>query len=309
MPSIEELLSAFAKNNKFTGKGALSLALIITRKAIESGLPLNPDILLTDKAGQVAGLSKSTVQKILADYQITKILAEEAGRTSRGNIDNMRKYVAFLNDADARGLGDLKKIEKWWAGKVSDFFASHPFKLKMDQAKSLRSIIGDLLEQALKRQRETSGTMYMGTMLQHLVGAKLQLITPSGSISHHGASVADSPTNRDGDFLIEQSAIHVTTAPSEALIRKCLRNLEAGLRPIIVTTKKGAGGADALAGNLNIDTRIEIFEIEQFLSINIYEKSGFSVVDNRKTVSKIIDIYNSIIDECETDPSLKIELA
>lgn len=57
-----------------------------------------------------------------------------------------------------------------------------------------------------------------GTMLQHLVGAKLNLLLDS-PLQHHGANVADDVSGREGDFIVEDVAIHVTTSPSEALIR------------------------------------------------------------------------------------------
>jgi len=54
-------------------------------------------------------------------------------------------------------------------------------------------------------------------MLQHLVGAKLNLLLDD-PIKHHGASVADDVSGREGDFVVEDVAIHVTTSPTEALI-------------------------------------------------------------------------------------------
>jgi len=132
---------------------------------------------------------------------------------------------------------------------------------------------------------------------------------PSLDIEHHGASVADAPTSRKGDYLIGDSAIHATTAPTEALIRKCSTNLDVGLRPIIVTTLNGASGATALATDVGINGRIDILEIEQFLATNIYELSGFKQTDRSTTIQELVEKYNSIIESCETDPSLKIEIA
>ena len=49
------------------------------------------------------------------------------------------------------------------------------------------------------------------------------------------------------DFGIEDVCIHVTTAPSENLMEKCLDNLNSGLRPVIVTTSSSLAGALSLA--------------------------------------------------------------
>ena len=113
---------------------------------------------------------------------------------------------------------------------------------------------------------------------------------------------------RKGDFFIGDTAIHVTTAPTEALIRKCCDNLLHNLRPLIITTQSGVGGAIALAKNANVSERIDILEIEQFLATNVYEWSAFQQSKRTLSVRQLIDAYNRIIEQCETDPSLKIAI-
>jgi len=49
-------------------------------------------------------------------------------------------------------------------------------------------------------------------MLQHLVGAKLELALPSLKRNHHGFEVADSVSARSGGFVIDDTVLHVTTA-------------------------------------------------------------------------------------------------
>jgi hypothetical protein len=300
-------LVEFSVDKRMTGKSPLCVALVITRTAREHGLPLDPSALVTESQGQVSGLGKGNVQTILAEHGIMRVLAEEGGRTSRGSIGKMQVYVAFLNDLSRLGVADLDAIEKWWVDRVRDFFASKPFVLRFDASKSLQSSIRDLLDQAEKRQREASGTKFAGTLIQHLVGAKLELVM--GNISHHGASVADEGTGRDADFLVGDTAIHVTTMPSEALIRKCNRNLEGGLRPIIVTTGKGALVASGLADTLGIAERVDVFEVEQFVSGNVHEHGRFKLDGRREYASLLISKYNEIVDEHETDPSLHVAIA
>lgn len=178
MTSLEKLLFEFRDSHNLKGKGQLAVMLHITRLAIENGLPLNLETLRTEKEGQVAGLGKGRIQSILKDYGITRVLAEEGGRTSRGSLGNASDYSSFLNGLHKGGAVDLPSIEKWWVVRVQDYFSGKPFTLKFDPSKSLRSIVGDLLAQAKKRQDENPGTTYAGTVLQHLVGAKLDLILP-----------------------------------------------------------------------------------------------------------------------------------
>lgn len=308
MKKLETELSDFAGKNGMAGKGPLSLALVVTRHAKKFGLPLDSKKLMAPSGGQVAGLGKTAVQSILSDHGIKRVLAEEGGRTSRGSVALMQKYVRFLNGLSGKGLANLDEIEKWWITQVRSFFSSKPFTLRLDSSKSLRSAVHDLLDQAEKRQRENPGTMFAGAVLQHLVGAKLEVLLPDITIEHFGSSVADEVSGRDSDFVIGEVAIHVTTAPGEAVIRKCDRNLQNDLSPLIVTTTRGALVAETLAEQHGIGGRIDIFDAEQFLAGNILELSKFTRSNRRSTVSELIDKYNQIMVHCETDPSLRIIL-
>ena len=218
----------------------------------------------------------------------------------------MRIYVEFLNTLERDNLLDFTAIEKWWIQRVNEYFRSKPFGIKIDAARSLRSIVADLLEAAFTRQRECPGAMVAGAVMEHLVGAKIATALPTIKFQHKGFSVADAPGGRKGDFLIGDTIIHVTTAPTEALIRKCCSNLTENLRPLVITTVSGVGGAIALAKNADIAERIDIIEIEQFVATNVYEWSAFQQTKRALTVQQLIDEYNRIIDDCETDPSLKI---
>lgn len=306
MKRLHAKLDKFASQHEIRRKGALSLVLVITRKASISAPPYSPENFLTPAGGQVAGLGRGAVKAILADHGVSRILAEEGGRTSRGNIERMRAYIALLNELAAEGMLDFDAIERWWIGCVIKYFATKPFKLKVDSSRSLRSIVTDLIDSAFVRQRECPGTMFAGAMIQHLVGAKLELALPEVGIRHNGFAVADAPGGRKGDFLIGDTAIHVTTAPSEALIVKCCANLAENLRPLVITTGNGAGGAFALAKNADVADRIDILEIDQFVATNVLERSGFKLDQRPVKVRELIDCYNRIIDKCETDPSLKI---
>lgn len=301
-------LGKFSADESIRGKGALCVVLYISRLARDKGLPLKADELVTEKTGQVLGLGKGSVQKILADYGITQVLAEEGGRTSRGSLGNMRSYVGFLNKLDRANLADMAAIEGWWAEKVKEHFSAKPLRLRFDPSKGMQAIVQDILAQAKKRQQEATGTMYQGAVLQHLVGAKLELAMPELEVQHNGFSVADSFSDRSGDFVLDDSIIHVTTSPSEAVIRKCQKNIDAGAKPIILTLLDGVAVAKGLASNAGIDSRVDIMDAEQFLAANLHEISLFKTSERRSTLLKLIETYNQIVEENETDPSLRIEL-
>lgn len=302
-----EALSSFDRDHVGLSKGALSLVLVVNRRMRGASFPIDPKTLETERGGQVAGLGGGAVKKILTDHGITRVLSSEGGRTSRGNMERMRLYVRLANSLAQTGDFDVEAAELFWIERVLNYFASMPFNLKLDPSKSLRACVRNLFDQAISRQREASGTMYAGAMMQHLVGAKLNVISPNSMVVH-GHAVADAPTNRSADFALGDTAIHVTTAPSAALLIKCVDNLSVGLRPIIITTEDGSGGARALAKQSGVEDRIDVIEIEQFLAANVYERSGFEREARVEFVRTLIDGYNRIVSEAETDPSLRIEL-
>jgi hypothetical protein len=311
MSQIYDRLSDFAKEHRFSNKdgtfskGALCVALVVTRHAMDKGLPLDHAQLLTDGGGQVLGLGKANVQLILQAHGISKVLAEEGGRTSRGSIGNMRAYVKFLNDLTPATEVTLSEIESWWIGRVRLYFTDRPLVLRLDAGKSLGVMIADLLAQADKRQRDRSGVMYVGALLQHLVGAKLDLI--HGGIEHHGASVADTSSGRMSDFVVGDVAIHVTCAPSESLIRKCNENLGYGHRPMIITPGDSVELARGLAKQAGLLDRVEIIEAEQFLAVSFYEHGEFRFSGSCEFAIQLVDRYNEIVGRHETDPGLRIE--
>ena len=57
-----------------------------------------------------------------------------------------------------------------------------------------------------------------------------------------------------------------------------------------------------------LNDRIEIFEINQFISLNLYEHFSFNIKTSETTLDNFVNVYNQIIENCETDPSLRIEI-
>ncbi len=304
---LAEALRSFTKERKFNRKGPLSVALVLTEHARKMGLPLDPDRLLTEGGGQVLGLGKSAVQAILQRHGIDRVLASEGGRTSRGSIGNMREYVTLLNSLRDAGKIDLDAVEGFWIERVREYFAAKPFRIRLDASRGLRLVVRDVLDQAEERQKEAPGVQYAGAVMQHMVGAKLDCALGRGKIEHNNFSTSDQQSGRKGDFFVGDAAIHVTTSPGEAVIRRCRENLDDGHRAVLVTRHRGLAVAEGLADNVGLGDRIDVFEIEQFVALNLYELGRFTAEGRRVALSDFVTRYNEIVDEVETDPSLKIE--
>jgi hypothetical protein len=300
-------VSEFQAEYKTATKGPLALLIQLTRMIRTKTFPLNPDDFLTENKGQIAGLGGGNLKKILSEHGITQTLAAEGGRTSRGNMGLMIKYVEFLNEVHEIEPVDLEALEEHWAEQIREYFRNQPFTLTADPSRTIGASLEELFEQARKRQKQNPGTQYLGAILQHLVGAKLSVILSQEKFQIHGASVADSPTDRSGDFVINTTILHCTTAPGEPLIQKCKANIRAGCQPIIITIYDRVKTAFDLATDADLNGRIEVWDIQQFLSTNISEHSMFDGSARNAKLADIIEKYNAIIAETETDPSLRIE--
>jgi hypothetical protein len=307
MSETLQKLDLFMRERKFNRKGPLCVALVVTQFAKTKGLPLDPNQLLTEQGGQVRGLGKDAVQAILKRHDITRVLAAEGGRTSRGSINNMREYVALLNQLATEGEVNLDAAELFWIDRVHQYFAAKPFKIRLDGSRSLRNVVRDVLIQAEERQKTTPGLHYTGAVMQHMVGAKLDCALGQGKFEHNSYSTSDAQSGRAGDFHVGDVAIHVTTSPGEAVIERCRENLGDGLSAILVTSQRGLTVGEALAENAGVAERIDVFEIEQFIALNLYELGNFASEGRRVAVTDFVNRYNEIVDDVETDPSLKIE--
>lgn len=300
-------MKEFQLANKITTKGKLSLVIQFTRLIKGKVFPLDPADFQTDSKGQVSGIGGSNLKKILSEHGINKQLSSEGGRTNRGSMGIMMNYVAFLNEWAASGEIVLDEIENFWAEEVRQFFNNQPFVLSADTSKTVRANLDELFEQAKKRERQNPGSRYLGVLLQHLTAAKLQVVMPDGGFDIHGASVADAPTDRAGDFVIDDTIIHCTTMPGDLLMTKCEANLRSGGKPVILTIYERVHTALTMLEDAGLAGRVEVWDIQQFLSANVAEHSLFVGSQRNATLSEIISRYNSIIDDVEQDPSLKIE--
>ena len=305
--NIEKQLRQFQTEHNAATKGPLALLVQLTRMVRTRKFPLNPDDFLTENRGQVAGLGGGNLKKILKEYNITQILAAEGGRTSRGNMGLMERYIKYLNEWHKKESIDFDEVEQFWAEQVKEYFRNQPFTLSTDTSRTIAASLDELFEQARKRQKQNPGTQYLGMVLQHLVAAKLSMILPEDKFKIHGVSVADSPTERGGDFAINNTIIHCTTAPNEPLIQKCKANIRSGCLPVIITIFDRVKNACDLAIDADISGRVEVWDIQQFLSTNINEHGLFDEQLRTAKLADILEKYNLIIEENETDPSLKIE--
>lgn len=300
-------LDALVDGGRFATTGPLAIALVVVDRARGRDLPLDPVDFRAANSAQVAGAGGMAANRILRRHGVNNSLGSEGGRTSRGSIDRMEELVALLNRRHAAGDLDLDAVEAFWVQKAQEYFNTTPIAFRADPALSLRMALRELLAQAELRQKSMGGVMIVGAVMQHIVGAALELSLGQGDVIHHGSNQNDAK-GRGGDFELGDAVLHVTNAPTAQLIGKCRINLDAGMRPVIITNPKPLIAAEVLADAEGLGGRIEFVDFEQFICVQLYGLGGFKASDVRSQLTRLIETYNAIIDQVEPSPSLRIAL-
>lgn len=177
-----------------------------------------------------------------------------------------------------------------------------PLNVKIDLTKSLRFVIRELIDAAKKMDAESTEKTTVEMVLRHLVEANLSLA------SSHSSRSSILATSDRGCFIIGDVVIHVSSLVCEAVIHKCQRDLDDGKRPIVITTSNYVLVFEELADIYGLAGYIDVFDIEQFLAIYLYELGGVTFVERTEIVRRLIDIYNAIVESSETGPSVKIRI-
>jgi len=273
------------------------------------GMPITDERLYSEGKSQVRGLSGSTISKILEQHGETRIFTREGGRTSRGTIYLAAAFRDVLNSThvsvnepvDAALVSN--QLEAFFTQCVRlDYFDKQRITVDLDYNKPVSSVVSDILKAAAERSDKPTGAV-----LQHLIGAKLQLRFPDVKIGSDRANAADLHTDREGDFQVGTTAFHVTTAPMEKLISRCVENKRAGYRPVILTLESKIIAARQMADNVGMSEQISVQAAETFIGNNIEEIAIYDGDKIREGLARLIRTYNARINAIEIDKSLMID--
>ena len=184
-----------------------------------------------------------------------------------------------------------------------DFYDRQRLTLEIDFSKQTRRTVDGLLAAA----RDKGGNT-IGAVAQHLMGATLEIRHTDLAIENQSYTTADQQTGRAGDFMVNDTAIHVTVGPTEALVAKCQTNIEQGFHPLIITLEEKMGAARALAENIGIRDRVAVLGIEDYVAGSIVDIARYSEPETRRVLHQLFDTYNSRVAAVEPDPSLLVEI-
>ncbi|MGG7652710.1 DUF4928 family protein [Kocuria rosea] len=283
---------------------------LIVSEMIRGGLPITTERLLSNGESQVRGLSGSSVARILERHGETRPFTAEGGRTSRGTLPLARSLQQIINEsADSVSIGPTDLV--WLATDLENFFTrcvqtdymdKQRIKVELNASKPVSRVVEDILTAASTRSDRPTGIV-----MQHLVGAKLELRFPEENIGKDKAHTADQQTDRQGDFQVGTTAFHVTVSPMEKLINRCRENRNAGFRPVLLVPAGRVAAAIQLAEVGGLADVIGVESVESFVGTNIEELSIFDGERIKGGIAQLVRRYNNRIRTIETDQSLRID--
>ncbi|HEY8781287.1 MAG TPA: DUF4928 family protein [Mucilaginibacter sp.] len=293
------------KANKGPANGSIAASLVVLNRLIED-FNLDFKAHIAEGGMQIKGLSGAAVAAILRSFGEERPFSSEGGRTNRGGPGEIQLLLKTLSslqletyDIEERN-NILHSMQAFLVDRVKDYHNRQKLKLTFNPALTTWYIIHNFLLVATAEGKA-------GFVAQHLVGAKLKLRFKDIEISNESASTADKQTQRPGDFLIGNTAFHVTVAPMPAVFEKCKYNISQGLKPFLLVPDSKLMGTRQNA-ELISEQQIAVESIESFVSQNIDEIGAFNKDNLVGNIKELVAIYNARVDEVETDKSLMIEL-
>jgi hypothetical protein len=247
-------------------KGSIAVGLVLLER-LKGDFNLDLQAHLAPGGAQIQGASGTAVRDILAEFGEMRPFVSERGRTNRGTPTIARNLLEAIDTADlaslprARRVAILREMQGALVEQVREFHNRRRLKPVFDPSQSTRQFISDLLGEA-----EETGKH--GPVAKYLVGAKLHLRFPDIEVRNESYAAADDPSGQPGDFVIADTAFHVTVAPNQGHFDKCQRNLRDGLRVFMLVPDAVLPAARALA-ELASPGQIAVESIESFVANSI----------------------------------------
>ena len=183
--------------------------------------------------------------------------------------------------------------------KVRIFFDQQKLSVDLNFDKPTPQIIADIL---------TAAGTKRGGVAHHLVGAKLALRYPKIDVENRSFTAADLQSGLPGDFLISDTAFHVTVSPMPPVVEKCRENLRNGYRAILLVIDSRIAAAKQFAEDLGVGSQVGIYAVEDFVGRNIEELGEFSNQNVRTEFRNLLVKYNKRVEDVEPDKSIMIEI-
>lgn len=313
LSSVEPWYEGKRRSNGSINTNVMTVGLVMIDHMV-GAFPLDEQHYLT--SSQVRNLGGARIRAILSHHDESRQFTSEGGRTSRGTVGLARELADVLNtspgaepylNSTVEEQEEIRyRLRAWFVARIrADYFDRQRIEAEeLDPNKPSRRAIAELLQAARIR-----GGYAAGAVAQYLVGAKLSLRFPDSDIANQSYTTADQQTDRPGDFLVGDTAIHVTMSPGDNLMsNRCRDNLQNGFRPLVLVPEDRVEAARQLADNAELGDRVAVSGIEEFVGTNIEEIAAFAGPEIRSGLRALLERYNQRVQAVEPDPSLQIEI-
>ena len=299
-------LAPVRQNNGLPAKGTVAGAVVVL-ESLKSKYVLDINQHRAKKGqSQIKGAGKAGTRKILAKFGETRDFLKEGGRTNRGLAGEIVKLLEALKSAGLDNLSTdernhvLTEVQKFLVGKVGEYFSRERVKFIFNPASTAWQGVHNILETAREVGKE-------GPVAQYLVGAKLALRFPDLNIRNDISSAQDELSGSPGDFLVNDTAFHVTVAPNPGHFDKCKQNIGMGYSVYLLIPDRILVGTRQNAESL-LPGQITTQSIESFVAQNLEELSEFSKGELVSGFRRLLEKYNDRVDRAEPDKSMLIEI-
>jgi hypothetical protein len=253
------------------------------------------------------GLSKQSVSAILARFGEQRPFLQEGGRTNRGAPGAMATLLAGLRQIkfdeapESERLHAIDILQPLLVDKVREYHARERLKVSFDPTRSTWYLISELLVAAREDGKD-------GQVAQYLIGAKLELPFPPTPNDNLTYTTAHDQLGRAGDFLVGDTAFHVTVTPTQGHYERCERNLREGRRAFLLVPNDRLAGTRQNVDVASLAGRVAVESIESFVSQNLEELAQFSGESRKSQILLLLETYNRRVDAVDNDKSVLIEI-
>jgi hypothetical protein len=248
---------------------------------------------MPDDVPSGAGMKRCRARKTQAELLVTGMISRAEERLRAAGIDV--DLVTLMDEVPELA----ESLHSWLDGQPWARAARPKLLVEVDLMKPGPVIVEDILRVAYEKELG-------GPVAQHLVGAKLARRFPDKKINNFPYTTADIQLGPDGDFTVENTAFHVTVAPTLAHLNKCGQSIKQGRKPYLIVPAAQISKARAYAEAEKVDDKTAITSIEQFVGQNVDEMGEFGQAKTKTEIAAVLTEYNRRVAEVENDQSIQI---
>jgi hypothetical protein len=249
------------------------------------------------------------IQGVLKRFGEEREYSSEGGRTTGSClpaaadlIERLEKLSEYQKASAEDRSAVANSIQEWIYKKIVRPSLDHEgLKVEISLQKIPPDIVADILAAATKQG-------VSGAVAQHLVGAKLALRYPEMKIENYGHTTQDKQLGRKGDFELNDTVIHVTMTPGEAVAAKCAKNVGDGFNPLLLVPRSEVSAAESFVRRSTAANRIWVESIEAFVGQNIAEIGEFGKNGFRESIKRLLSAYNERVNAVEPRKALMIKV-